>query len=90
MLAPRRHPAILRVRRCATDFFDHTPIAEIEIDQAALIAWRRLPPSHWKVRRICATGIPDLPPVFLPLAPVTFTDHANPGVTMRAFRLRKF
>ena len=24
----------------------------------------------------------------MPLAPVTFTDHADPGVTMRAYRLR--
>jgi len=27
---------------------------------------------------------------FVPLAPVTFTDHADPGVTMRAYRLRRF
>ena len=29
-------PPILRVRKVRTDFFDHTPIAEVEIDQAAL------------------------------------------------------
>jgi hypothetical protein len=26
----------------------------------------------------------------VPLAPVTFTDHADPGVTMRAYRLQDF
>ena len=29
-------PTILRVRKVRTDFFDQTPIAEVEIDQAAL------------------------------------------------------
>jgi len=73
-----------------TDFFDHTPIAEIEIDQAAL---NRLAPfttfslegssnlRDWEFLTYAG---------FLPLAPVTFTDHANPGVTTRAFRLRNF
>jgi hypothetical protein len=84
-------PTILRVRKVRTDFFDQTPIAELEIDQAAL---NRLAPfttfslegssnlrDHWELLRYVG---------FLPLAPVTFTDHANPGVTMRAFRLRNF
>jgi uncharacterized repeat protein (TIGR01451 family) len=83
-------PSILRVRKVRTDFFDHTPIAEIEIDQAAL---NRLAPfttfyfegssnlRDWEF--LAYAG-------FLPLAPVTFTDHAIPGVTMRAFRLRNF
>ncbi|HZF72861.1 MAG TPA: hypothetical protein VEZ51_05485, partial [Gemmatimonadaceae bacterium] len=83
-------PPILRVRKVRTDFFDHTPIAEIEIDQAAL---NRLAPfttfsleassnlRDWEFLKYVG---------FLPLAPVTFTDHANPGVTTRAFRLRNF
>jgi hypothetical protein len=81
-------PQILRVRKVRTDFFDHTPIAEIEIDQAAL---NRFAPfttfsleassnlRDWEF--LAYTG-------FLSSAPVTFTDHANPGVSTRAFRLR--
>jgi hypothetical protein len=81
-------PRILRVRKMRTDFFDHAPIAEIEIDQAAL---NRLAPftvfnlegssnlRDWEFLKLVGVW---------PLAPVTFTDHANPGVTMRAFRLR--
>jgi hypothetical protein len=81
-------PKILRLRKVRTDFFDHTPIAEVEIDQAAL---NRLAPfslfrlegssnlRDWQL--LAYTG-------FLPLAPVTFTDHAAPGAAMRAFRLR--
>ena len=34
---------ILRVRKVRTDFFDHTPIAEVEIDQAML---DRFAPVH--------------------------------------------
>jgi len=80
-------PPILRVRKVRTDFFDGTPIAEVEIDQAAL---NRLAPfttfsleassnlRDWEF--LGSVG-------FLPLAPVTFTDHASPGVRMRAFRL---
>jgi hypothetical protein len=82
-------PPILRVRKVRTDFFDKTPIAEIEIDQAAL---NRLAPftlfylerssnlRDWEYLRLVG---------FVPLAPVTFTDHADPGVTMRAYRLRR-
>jgi hypothetical protein len=81
--------SILRVRKVRTDFFDQTPIAEVEIDQAAL---NRLAPfttfylerssdlSDWEYVRLVG---------FLPLAPVTFTDHAEPGVRMRAYRLRR-
>ncbi|HTD88242.1 MAG TPA: hypothetical protein VK850_16830, partial [Candidatus Binatia bacterium] len=83
-------PPILRVRKVRTDFFDQTPIAELEIDQAAL---NRLAPyttfyldrssnlRDWEYLRLVG---------FAPLAPVTYTDHANPGVTMRAYRLRTF
>jgi len=81
-------PTIMRVRKVRTDFFDHTPIAEVEIDQAAL---NRLAPlgtfylerssnlRDWEYLRLVG---------FVPLAPVTFTDHAAPGVTMQAYRLR--
>jgi uncharacterized repeat protein (TIGR01451 family) len=80
-------PPILRVLKVRTDFFGHTPIAEIEIDQAAL---NRLAPftvfslqgssnlRDWEFLTLAGS---------LPLAPVTFTDHANPGVAMRAYRL---
>jgi uncharacterized repeat protein (TIGR01451 family) len=83
-------PPILRVRKVRTDFFDHTPIAEVEIDQAAL---NRFAPftifslqgssnlRDWEFLTLAGS---------LPLAPVTFTDHANPGVAMRAFRLSNF
>jgi hypothetical protein len=83
-------PPILRVRKVRTDFFDQTPIAEVEIDQAAL---NRLAPfttfylerssnlRDWEYLRLVG---------YAPLAPVTFTDHADPGVTLRAYRLRTF
>jgi hypothetical protein len=82
-------PSILRVRKVRKDFFDHTSIAEVEIDQAAL---NRLAPfttfyldrssnlRDWEYMRLVG---------FVPLAPVTFTDHAEPGATMRAYRLRR-
>jgi hypothetical protein len=82
-------PTVLRVRKVRTDFFDQTPIAEVEIDQAAL---NRLAPfsvfyldrssnlRDWEYLRLVG---------WLPLAPVTYTDHAAPGVTMRAYRLRQ-
>jgi hypothetical protein len=82
-------PPILRVRKVRKDFFDQTTIAEVEIDQAAL---NRLAPfttfylerssnlRDWEYLRLVG---------FVPLAPVTFTDHAEPGVTMRAYRLRR-
>jgi hypothetical protein len=81
-------PPILRVRKVRTDFFDHTPIAEVEIDQAAL---NRFAPftlfslegssnlRDWEY--LTYTSLTSL-------APVTFTDHANPGEAMRVFRLR--
>jgi len=83
-------PPILRVRKVRSDFFDRTPIAEVEIDQAAL---NRLAPftlfsleassnlRDWEF--IKYVGL-------TPFAPVTFTDHALPGVTTRAYRLRTF
>ncbi len=83
-------PPILRVRKVRTDFFDRTPIAEVEIDQAAL---NRLAPfslfyldrtsnlRDWEYLRLVG---------YTPLAPVTYTDHADPGVMMRAYRLRSF
>ena len=81
-------PAILRVRKVRTDFFHHTPIAELEIDQAAL---NRLVPAtifrlegSSNLRDWDLLGYTD----FLKLAPVTFTDHASPGLTTRVFRLR--
>jgi hypothetical protein len=82
-------PPILRVRKVRKDFFDQNTIAEVEIDQAAL---NRLAPfttfylerssnlRDWEYLRL--VGI-------VPLAPVTFTDHAEPGVTMQAYRLRR-
>ena len=82
-------PPILRVRKVRKDFFDQTTIAEVEIDQAAL---NRLAPlstfyldrssnlRDWEYLRLVG---------FVPLAPVTFTDHAEPGVTMQAYRLRR-
>jgi hypothetical protein len=81
-------PPILSLRKVRTDFFDRTPIAELQVDQAAL---NRLAPfttfslegssnlRDWEFLNYVG---------FLSRAPVTFTDHANPGVTMRAFRLR--
>ena len=81
-------PTIMRVRKVRTDFFKQTSIAEVEIDQAAL---NRLAPlstfyldrssnlRDWEYLRLVG---------FTPLAPVTYTDHAAPGVTMRAYRLR--
>jgi hypothetical protein len=83
-------PTILRVRKVRKDFFDQTAIAEVQIDQAAL---NRLAPyttfyldrssnlRDWEYLRLVG---------FVPLAPVTFTDHSEPGVTMRAYRLRSF
>jgi hypothetical protein len=81
-------PRILRLRKVRTDFFDQTAIAEIEIDQAAL---NRLAPfSLFQLE-----GSSDLTTWqfltyagFLPLVPITFTDHAAPGDVTRAFRLR--
>jgi uncharacterized repeat protein (TIGR01451 family) len=82
-------PPVLRMRKVRMDFFNKTPIAEVEIDQAAL---NRFAPftlfylerssnlRDWEYLRL--VGI-------VPLAPVTFTDHAEPGVTMRAYRLRR-
>ena len=81
-------PTIMRVRKVRTDFFDHTPIAEIEIDQAAL--YRAAPWSTFYLER--SSNLRDWEYLrlvgFTPLAPVTFTDRADPGVTMQAYRLR--
>jgi len=83
-------PQILHVRKVRTDFFDRAPIAELEIDQAAL---NRLSPLT-TFRLEASSNLRDwefLSYVGLyPLAPVTFTDHGKPGETMRAFRLRTF
>jgi hypothetical protein len=80
----------LRVRKVRTDFFDHTPIAEVEIDQAAL---NRLPPLT-TFRLEASSNLLDWEFLAyvssLQLVAGTFTDHANPGVTMRVFRLRTF
>jgi len=80
-------PPILRLRKVRTDFFDHTPIAEVEIDQAAL---NRLAPFSL-FRLEGSSNLRDWEFLtyagFLPLVPITFTDHANPGETTRAFRL---
>ena len=71
-----------------TDFFDHTPIAEVEIDQAELnrvapFTTFRLEGSSnfrdWEFIRYVGLS---------PLAPVTYTDQAAPGTALRAFRLR--
>jgi uncharacterized repeat protein (TIGR01451 family) len=83
-------PPILRVRKVRTDFFDHTPIAELQIDQAAL---NRLAPftTFWLEASSNLRDWEFLTYVgFWSLAPVTYTDHANPGVAMRAFRLSSF
>jgi uncharacterized repeat protein (TIGR01451 family) len=81
---------ILRVRKVRTDFFDGTPIAEVEIDQAEL---NRVAPftlfnleassnlRDWEL--LTRVGL-------LSLAPVTFTDHAPVGVKTRTYRLRRF
>ena len=83
-------PTILRVRKVRTDFFNHTPIAEVEIDQGALdrlAPWTTfyLPRSSnlrdWEYLRLVG---------LTPYAPVTYTDHADPGVAMRTFRLSQF
>jgi hypothetical protein len=82
-------PQIMRLRKVRTDFFDQTPIAEVEIDQAAL---NRLAPfSLFQLE-----GSSDLKSWefltyagFLPLVPITFTDRAGPGDALRAFRLRQ-
>jgi len=83
-------PPILHVRKVRTDFFDHTPIAEIEIDRAAL---NRLAPytTYWLEG---SSNLRDWEFLtyagYLSFAPVTFTDHGQPGQPMRAFRLRSF
>jgi hypothetical protein len=83
-------PTIMRVRKVRKDFFDQTPIAEVEIDQAALNRYapystfyldRSSNLADWEYLRLVG---------FTPLAPVTYTDHSEPGVTMRAYRLRSF
>ncbi len=81
-------PPILRLRKVRTDFFNQTPIAELEIDQAALN--RYAPFSIFYLDR--SSNLRDWEYLklvgFIPLAPVTFTDHVEPGVAMEAYRLR--
>ncbi len=83
-------PPILHVRKVRTDFFDRTPIAEVEVDQAAL---NRLGPFS-TFRLEASSNLRDWEFLtyagFIPLAPVIFTDHAKPGTTTRSFRLRNF
>jgi hypothetical protein len=81
-------PPILRVRKVRMDFFDHTPITEIEIDQAALN--RFAPFTTFKLE--ASSNLRDWEFLtfvgLFPLAPVTFTDHAGLGVAARTYRLR--
>jgi hypothetical protein len=81
-------PQVLHVRKLRTDFFDRTPIAEIEIDQAALNRFAPFSTFYFEgssnLRDWEFLGYAG----FLPLAPVTYTDHAIPGATSRAYRLR--
>jgi hypothetical protein len=83
-------PSILRVGKVRTDFFDQSPVAEVEIDQAAL---NRLAPSTL-FRLEGSSNLNDWELLayagYLPLVPVTFTDHAKQGAVMRAFRLRAY
>lgn len=81
-------PPILHLRKVRTDFFDQTPIAEVEIDQAALNRAAPFTVFHletssnlrdWDFLRLVGVS---------PLAPVTYTHQASPGATMRAYRLR--
>ena len=82
-------PNILRVSKVRTDFFDHTPIAEIEVDQTALDRYAPFT-SFWLEgssnlldwERLGLFGI-------LGRGPATVTDHAAPGVKTRAYRLQR-
>ena len=82
-------PPVMHVRKVRTDFFDRTPIAEVEIDQALL---NRLAPLT-TFRLEASSNLQDWE--FLkyvgitPLAPVTYTDHVPPGVNSRAYRLHR-
>jgi hypothetical protein len=84
-------PSVLRVRKVRTDFFAHTPVAEVEIDQA-LLNW------VWPLTLFSLEASSNLREwEFLnyvggltPPTPVTFTDHAPPGVATRTYRLRRF
>ena len=75
------------MRKVRTDFFDHTAISEVEIDQAALN--RLAPYSLFQLEG--SSNLRDWEFLtyagYLSLAPVTFTDHAGPGAAMGAFRL---
>jgi uncharacterized repeat protein (TIGR01451 family) len=83
-------PPVLRIRKVRMDFFDHTPISELEIDQAAL---NRLAPFS-TFRLEGSSNLRDWDFLtyagFFPLVPITLTDHAAPGVMMRVYRLRTF
>jgi hypothetical protein len=78
------------MRKVRQDFFTQTSIAEVEIDQAALN--RYAPWTTFYLQR--SSNLRDWEYLKLvgltPLAPVTFTDHADPGVTTRAYRLSEF
>src|SRR5262249_58232615 len=81
-------PPILHVRKVRTDFFDHTPIAELEVDQTALNRLGVFGPFSLEA----SSNLHDWEFLtyvggFLSSGRVTFTDHANPGVTMPVFRL---
>ena len=81
-------PPILRLRKVRTDFFDRTPIAEIEIDQALL---NRLSP--WTTFSLeASSNLRDWEFLnyfgLFPHVPVTFTDHAPPQARTRIYRLR--
>ena len=82
-------PPILRLRKVRTDFFDRTPIAEVEVDQ--LLLNRMAPLTVFSLE--ASSNLRDWEFLkyvgLLPLAPVTFTDHVAPAVTARAYRLRR-
>src|SRR4029079_9317009 len=71
-------PPVLRVRKVRTDFFDRTPIAELEVDQ--LLLDRLAPLTVFSLE--ASSNLRDWEFLkyvgLLPLAPVTFTDHVAP------------
>jgi len=83
-------PNVLRLSKVRKDFFTQASIAEVEVDQAALN--RFAPWTTFYLQR--SSNLRDWEYLRLvgltPYAPVTFTDHADPGVAMRSFRLSQF
>jgi uncharacterized repeat protein (TIGR01451 family) len=83
-------PQVLRLSKVRKDFFTQGSIAEVEIDQGALN--RFAPWTTFYLQR--SSNLRDWENLRLvglaPFAPVTFTDHADPGVPMRTFRLSDF